>query len=118
MSNRGKRDLANYDLPYHDYYHADVESTVNAYTVGTNNMGQGRDQKKRFVSKSTLIYCTEATTIHFNNSNNVAIAILANTWYTFYSNIYSINHALISQGNNLYVYFEGVLPEDCGIAEA
>ena len=118
MSNRGKRSLGNHDFPFHDYYHANSQSTTTGYVVGTNNMGQGKDQKKRFVSKSTLIYCTEDTHVHFNNSSNVAVTILANMWYTFFSNIYSIEHAAITATKDLYVYFEGVLPEDCGVAEA
>lgn len=118
MAYKKDRPLANWDLPYHDYYHADENTTGLNYVVGTNNLGQGKDQKKIFVSKSTLIICTEDTTIHFNNSNNVAITILANILYTFVSNIYSISHTAISEGKDLYVYFEGVLPQDTGVAEA
>ncbi len=118
MSNRGARGLSNWDFPYHDYYHADEQSSTTDYTVGENNRGQGKDQKKLFVSKSTLIICTEDTTIRFNNSNNVAMVILANIPYTFFSNVYSVYHAAINTGKDLYVYFEGVLPEDCGVSEA
>jgi len=118
LSKREPRSLANWDLPYHDYHHADEDSTDRSYRVGENNIGQGRDQKKLFVSKCTLIYCTEDTTIHFNNANNVAVTILANTWYTFYFNVYSLTHAAITEGKDLYVYTEGVLPEETGVAEA
>lgn len=118
MSKRQPRSLSNLDLPFHDFYHADEQSATADYTVGTNNMGQGKDQKKRFVSKNTLIFCTEDTHVHFNNANNVAVTILANTWYTFYGNIYSISHAAITDTKDLYCYFEGVLPEDTGVAEA
>jgi hypothetical protein len=115
--NRG-RELANIDLPFHDFHHVDETTATNSYTVGHNNLGQGKDQKKLFVSKCTLIYCTEDTHIHFNNAMNVAVTSLANTWYTFYCNIYAVYTTAITQGKDLYLYFEGVLSKDCGIAEA
>ncbi len=44
MSNRGKRSLGNHDFPYHDFYHADEQSTTISFVVGSNNIGQGKDQ--------------------------------------------------------------------------
>ncbi len=103
---------ANRDFPYHDYYHADETATVRSYVVGHNQVIGHGDQRKLFVSKSTLIYCTENTTIQFNSTNNVVVTILASTWYEFKSNISSIYHAAITQDKDLYVYFEGVLPNE------
>ena len=108
---------ANRDLPYHDYHHVDETTTDLSYIVGENQVTGRGGQKKLFVSKSTLIYCTEATTVRFNDVNNVAIAILANVWYEFKSNIYQVFHAAITQGYDLYLYFEGTLPQEARTPE-
>ena len=106
--------LANRDLPYHDYKHVDEESTDSKYTVGDNQIKGYGDQRKQFVSKSTLIYATEDITVHFNNTNNVPIDILADTWYEFKSNIYQVFWTYGGQAEtwDIYFYFEGVLPQE------
>lgn len=107
----------NHDYPYNDFAHFDETSTKLSYIVGENNIGQGKDQKKYFVSKSTLIYCTEETHVHFNNVNNVAITILANTLFTFWCDIKAIYVTAISQDKDLYIWTEGVLPQEVRDAE-
>jgi hypothetical protein len=104
--------LANRDYPYHDYYDNDEYEDKGKYTVGENQLHGHGDQRKYFVSKSTLVYCTDIATIHFNNANNVPIVILANTWYEFKSNIYQVFWNAIDQGKYLYLYFEGVLSNE------
>ena len=108
---------SNNDLPYHDYHHVDETTIPLSYAVGTNQVNTRGDQKKLFVSKQTLVYCTENTTIRFNNTNNVAITILANTWYTFYCNIWQVFFTAITQDKDLYIYFEGTLPEEARTPE-
>ena len=103
---------ANRDMPFHDYYHADETATKRVYLVGDNNINQDGDQRKRFVSKSTLIFCTEDTTIYLNSNNNILIVLLADTYYEFKSNIYAIHHAAITQGEDFYAWFEGTLPQE------
>jgi hypothetical protein len=106
--------LANRDYPYHDYAYFNDESTETKYTVGDNQIKGRGDQRKEFVSKSTLIYSTVDITLRFNSANNVGIDILASTWYEFKSNIYQIFFGDLSQfqGIMLYLYFEGVLPSE------
>lgn len=104
--------LANRDYPYHDYHIVEDGSEPDFYQVGANNRLGNADQHKFFVSKSTLIYSDVACTVRFNNTENVAIAILANTWYTFYSNISSIYTSVIATGGTIYFWFEGVLPQE------
>jgi len=108
---------SNNDLPYHDYYGATEQTTETSYVVGTNNKDARGTQSKLFVSKSTLIYATEDQTIRFNNRNNTPITILANTWYTFVSNIYQVFFVVPSADKKLYLYFEGVLPEEARTPE-
>lgn len=103
---------ANRDLPFHDYYHGDENSADLSYIVGDNSLGANGDQKKRFTSKSTLVMCTENTTIRFNSQNNVAITILADTYYEFKSNIYALYHAAITQGEDFYAWFEGTMTNE------
>lgn len=104
---------ANRDYPLHDYKSYAAQYAPVAYTVGTDNLTNGGDQKKRFTSKSTLIYSNVACTIKFNNANNVTIDILANTWYEFYQNIHMIIILTIGTDGTIYLYFEGTLPEEC-----
>jgi hypothetical protein len=99
-------------MPYHDYHHVDEQTTGLSYVVGDNQIKGTGDQRKRFVSKSTLIFCTENTHIHFNSPNNVAVTILASTWYEFKSNIYAVFLTAITDGKDLYLYFEGTLPQE------
>lgn len=103
---------SNRELNYHDHHHADETSTANAYVVGTNNVNAHGNQSKRFVSKSTLIYSTFATTVRFNDVRNQANAILANTYYEFKSNIWQVFFSIPEQEGDIYFWFEGVLPEE------
>lgn len=109
--------LANRDLPYHDYWDNDGWADTGSYVVGMNNLNAHGSQRKLFTSKSTLIFCTEDAVVWFNHSNNVNILILANTWYEFKSNIYQVFWNAITQGKYLYLYFEGVLPNESRSAE-
>ena len=104
--------LANRDYPYHDFHHVDEESTSSGYVVGSNNIAAHGSQRKLFVSKSTLIMATENSTIVFNHDSNVVITLLADTWYEFKSNIYHVFCACASQEFDIYLYFEGVLPQE------
>ena len=101
---------ANTDIPLHDFakYAAGTEPTT--YNVGTNNMHG--DQKKKFISKITLVYCAGAATIRLNNSGNVTIDILAGVWFTFRQNIHTVFIDTITAQSTLYFYFEGTLPEE------
>jgi hypothetical protein len=103
---------ANHDYPYHDYHHADAQTTIGWYVVGSNQIDAHGSQHKLFVSKSTVIYSTELTHVHFNDSRNVAVAILANQWYEFKSNIAAVYFPIPGADKDLYLYFEGVLPEE------
>lgn len=102
----------NTDMPYHDYYTVEDGSEPAQYDVGHNQVTGHGDQRKLFASKNTLIMATAAATIRFNSGNNVLITLLANTWYTFYSNIHTLFIVAIAQGGTLYAYFEGTLPEE------
>ena len=102
----------NHDFPYHDYETDTTAVLDKTYIVGENNKLQG--QKKLFVSKSTLIICTEACHVHFNEAANVMINIIANVPYTFYSNIHAIYYGR-TQGQasgTMHIYVEGVLPQE------
>lgn len=100
------------DFPYHDYKKFEDGDEPDTYQVGEANLNADGDQRKLFVSKSTLIYSDVACTVKFNHADNVTIDILANTWYTFWSNIHRVIVLTIATGGTLYMYFEGVLPED------
>jgi len=105
--------LANRDYPLHDYHmFVDGEEPTH-HIVGTGNMANAGDQKKLFTSKSTLLYATADCTIRLNNSNNVAIAILAGVWYEFYQNVHTLFVDVIGINGYLYAYFEGTKPEEC-----
>jgi hypothetical protein len=106
--------LANRDYPYHDYTSYNEQSTDTKYMVGANQLHGHGDQRKPFVSKSTLIFATDDFYVYFNNQNNVAVTILADTWYEFKSNIYQVFWLHIGEDDtySLYLYFEGVLPNE------
>jgi hypothetical protein len=106
--------LANRDYPYHDYKHVDEDCTDTKYMVGANQLHGHGDQRKPFVSKSTLIFATENVTVYLNSINNVAIDILADTWYEFKSNIYQVFWIYSGQAEtwDIYFYFEGVLSNE------
>lgn len=105
--------LANREYPYHDYHVFDENSTIDTYVVGQNQIDAHGNQSKRFVSKSTLIHSTVDTHVHFNDSKNVAVTILASTWYEFKSNIWQV-FTDIPSDEDVYIkfYFEGVLPNE------
>lgn len=108
---------ANRDYPYHDYKEiADTEEPQN-YRVGTNQVNLHGDQTKYFVSKSTLIISDVECTIRFNHTGNVPITILADTCYEFKSNITSVYVSAIATDGTIYMYFEGVLPQEQRDAE-
>lgn len=103
---------ANREYPYHDYHRA-TEQTVNPfYIVGSNQIDAHGAQHKLFVSKSTLVYSTADTHVHFNDSRNVAVGILALTWYEFKHNIAAVYFPIPDTDEELRLYFEGVLPEE------
>uniref|UniRef100_A0A6M3X525 Uncharacterized protein n=1 Tax=viral metagenome TaxID=1070528 RepID=A0A6M3X525_9ZZZZ len=107
----------NHDLPYHDYKAFTDADNATAYTVGDDNVDAHGSQRKRFVSKSTLLIATGATTVRFNHSRNVLMTLIANVPYTFFSNVHTLIIGTIAAQATLYAYFEGVLPEDAGVPE-
>lgn len=102
----------NHNFPYHDYAHFDDGAEPTVYQVGKNNNLTSGTQHKLFTSKSTLLMATATTTVRFNSSENVLITLVANQWYTFYSNIYALYIVAIGDDGELYAYFEGVLPDE------
>lgn len=121
---------ANHDLPYHDYVYLinTTGDTLNGvYKVGANNVDKHGDQSKFFVSKRANIWTdNDATTVQFNDSRNVAIALpptlvdpTASFWLykkDFYTNIAVVYYSL-PNNSSLWMYFEGVLPEEARDAE-
>lgn len=83
--------------------------SFNSYVVGSNQLRQTGDQKKHFVSKSTLIYCTSNITLKFNSMNNADVIINANTYYEFKSNIHTVFYAVDENECLLQMWFEGVM---------
>jgi len=104
--------LANREYPMHDYVSIADGSEPTRHVVGSGNMAAGGDQKKLFISKSTLVFCTTNAVVRFNNANNVAQTLLANTWYEFYQNMHTLIVDTIAEGGVLYAHFEGVLPSE------
>jgi len=85
------------------------------YVVGQDQLTGKGDQQKHFISKSTLLFATINCSVKFNSLGNVTIAILANTWYEFKSNIHTVY--VYDDGSDLTdgylkMYFEGVLPQE------
>lgn len=105
--------LANRDYPLHDFKKFEDTDEPCTYRVGEDNK-QG-DQKKYFVSKSTMVYADVACTLRWNSANNVVQDIVANTWYTFKCNIRSVHVVTIGANGTLRLYFEGVLPQEVRI---
>lgn len=100
---------ANRDLPFFDYDLADT-TTNGVYVVGENNIQGVGDQKKHFVSKSTLLFASADTTVYFNSKNNVATTILADTYYEFKHNIHSIFWEESLEAESwLKIWVEGVM---------
>lgn len=109
--------LANRDYPYHDFESiADTEEPV-LYQVGKNNQLGNNDQRKLFVSKSTAIYSGVECTIRLNSPANVAITVLAGIPLNLESNIKAVYVSAIGAGGTLYMWFEGVLPQETRISE-
>lgn len=104
--------LANRDLPYHDFFHWEETASDSSYVVGQNQIDAHGTQSKRFVSKSTLIFSTERTNVRFNDSKNNAIIIEANTWYEFKTNIWQVFVVALSDDQEMFFIFEGVLPNE------
>ena len=104
--------LSHRDWPYHDFHSDTTTAAYQTYAVGENNMGGKGDQFKLFVSKSLLIFCTTNSLVIFNNVNNVVHTLLANTWYTFESNIYAVHYAWVTEAGTIYIIPEGVAPQE------
>lgn len=109
--------LANRDYPYHDFHSATTTSTYKPYYVGEKNLDASGDQHKLFISKSLLIMATTDTRVKFNHSDNVFLALLANNWYEFKSNIVSVFYRYATEAGTIYIYPEGVLPNEQRDAE-
>lgn len=99
----------NRDLPFHDYYDSDYYDDTGSYDVGHNQIMKTGDQKKLFVSKSTLVYSTADCFIYFNSMNNAPVFILANTYFEFESNIFVVLWDKELRTGYLYLWFEGVM---------
>jgi hypothetical protein len=103
----------NRDYPFYDCKVEEITTAVSSYAVGHNQVNAHGDQRKKFVSKSTLVYCTEDAYLIFNNSKNVANYILANTWYEFKSNVYEVFYCTVqAQSAVIKLYFEGTMPAE------
>lgn len=109
--------LANRDYPYHDYHTVEDGIEPDMYNVGENNVTTDGSQKKRFISKSTLIFSDVACTIRFNHTENVTIAIMANVWFTFECDIHRVYTVTIGAGGDIHFWFEGVLPDEARTPE-
>ena len=108
----GMVSLAHRDWPYHDYEQTTTTAAYKTYLVGANNRGGEGDQMKFFTSKSLLIFCTTNTRVKFNHADNVVFTLLANTWYEFMSNIYAVHFTRFAEDGIIYIYAEGVLPQE------
>lgn len=100
---------ANRDLPFHDYYDTDGYADTGHYVVGANQNIRDGDQKKFFVSKSTLLRSTTDTTIRFNNQNNIPVYLAANTYFEFKSNIHELFWDITQREGDIFMWFEGVM---------
>ncbi len=122
---------ANHDYPYHDFIKIENESEndvlYGSYAVGTNNINAHGDQSKRFVSKRANIWATkDATTIRFNDSRNVEMELepilvddiggIVRVGKEYHTNVAVVYYAIATE-SYLYMYFEGVLPEEARDAE-
>lgn len=103
---------ANRDYPYHDFITIDDGDEPKQYVVGTNNKDVQGDQKKLFISKSTMILSDVECTIRFNHTANTPITIRADTQYEFLSNIKMVYVTAIGAQGYLDLGFEGVLPDE------
>lgn len=108
---------ANRDYPYHDFVTFEDGEEPISYQVGKNNKDLDGDQKKLFVSKSTMILSDVECTIRLNHAGNTPITIRADTQYEFLSNISMVYVTVIATGGYIDLGFEGVLPEECRDAQ-
>lgn len=94
-----------------DDYHTDTTTAIyQIYGVGDNNKHDEGTQHKAFVSKSTLIYCTQDVYIKFNHTENVIHTLLATTYKEFDHDITSVHYAYVTEAGTIYIECEGVLP--------
>lgn len=112
MSSKERPILANRDYPYHDHIKIDDGSEPDLWVVGSTNVGLNGSQRKVFVSKSLLAYSDVACTFRFNHRNNVTINHPANAFIEYKSNIWSVHVLTIATDGSLYLWADGVLPED------
>jgi len=103
--------IANHDFPYHDQAKFLIGDIGSKYVVGQNQVDAHGSQRKHFVSKSTLCFCTAAAQVRFNHSDNVVMDIPANVLITFLSNIREIFIVTVADQVTLYIWMEGVLPQ-------
>ena len=104
--------LANHDFPYHDYHEDTTTGAYQSYTVGANNKDGIGLQKKFFVSKATLLMCTEDVYVKFNHADNVVNTFLADTYYTIPFNVIRIMYADVDVAGTIYIWTAGVLPQE------
>lgn len=104
--------LSHRDYPYHDYHDIADTEEPETYVVGTNNRGLGGTQNKLFVSKSTLFYSGAICTFRLNSARNVLQTLPADLPIRFESNIQSVHIVTIGADGTLYMWFEGVLPQE------
>ncbi|NVM22646.1 MAG: hypothetical protein HWN68_12815 [Desulfobacterales bacterium] len=107
----------NHDYPYHDYKKFTDTDNGSVYVVGDANKYLEGDQHKNFISKDTIIYCDGAATIRLNNAENVLIDVIAAVILNLECNIKSIHIVTVEAEKTLYVWMEGVLPEETRYAE-
>ena len=112
-----KKIVFNHDYPYHDYKAFTDSDNGTFYTVGDANKYIDGDQHKNFVSKDTIFYCDGVATIRLNNAENVLITIPAALVVNLECNIHKIHIITVAADKTLYVYMEGVLPEECRYPE-
>ena len=121
----------NHEYPYHDYKELVNEDEENSaifhYVCGEGNVAAHGDQHKYFVSKRMLIWAMHPETyVQLNDSKNVAINIPLK-FYDFtalqgvaeielHTNINEI-FVTVPAAKTVYVYCEGVLPEEARDAE-
>jgi hypothetical protein len=106
---------ANRDLPFYDYTYYLIAGLPYFYPVGMNQIEAHGDQKKYFVSKSTLVYATVNTVVKFNSNLNVAVDILAGVWYEFKFNIYAVyvtDSDQAGEDDKIRFYFDGVMVDE------
>ena len=108
---------ANREFPYHDFKTLDDGDEPVVYQVGKTQVDLQGDQKKFFVSKSTLIISDVTCTIRFNSTDNAPITIRPNIYYEFLSNISKVYVSAIGTGGYIDMAFEGVLPQETRDAE-